>query len=57
MDFLNRAAAIWSKSSTLFPFLFDPKTQKTVDRDGLWSICDGTRRVPLNKPEGMLMVG
>jgi hypothetical protein len=47
MDFLNRAASIWSKSATAFPFNFDPKNQKNVDRDGLWSICDGTKRVPL----------
>ena len=46
MDFINRAAAIWSKSATAFPFNFDPKNQKNVDRDGLWSICDGTKRVP-----------
>ena len=46
MDFLNRAASIWNKSATAFPFNFDPKNSKNVDRDGLWSICDGTKRVP-----------
>jgi hypothetical protein len=45
MDFINRAAAIWSKSATAFPFNFEPKNQKNIDREGLWAICDGTKRV------------
>jgi hypothetical protein len=45
MDFINRAAAIWSKTNTAFPFAFDPKAQKNIDRDALWAICDGTKRV------------
>jgi hypothetical protein len=45
MDFINRAAAIWSKTSAAFPYTFDSKTSKNVDRDLLWTVCDGIKRV------------
>jgi len=56
MDFLNLASSIFNKTSTAFPFTFDPKNQKNVDRDGLWSISDGIKRVSTPKSSFLFQI-